>query len=92
MESTQRRYRGHRIEVMPRAAATLAASQPSDVAAKRFELLIDGAPIRYERFSDGTFLLAENAYEWGDNLAVLAEKLIDYRDRAAALQSTGSED
>jgi hypothetical protein len=54
-------------------------------------VLIDGESVGHGRLADGSLYLDENAYEWGDDLAELAEKLIDYRDRTRATQRAGPE-
>jgi hypothetical protein len=98
MEPTIRRHRNHVIELRPsRAVARPSPASPTTapgfppVAASPpepapIEVLIDGEPVGHGRLADGSLYMDENAYEWGDDLAELAEKLIDYRDRTQAAQ------
>ena len=95
MDQTIQQYRDHVIEVRRRAgddrtlmnaAGHLAAP---DTSQSPFELLIDDKPVSYSRLFDGTLYLQENAYEWGDDLVNLAEKLIDFRQRADEARRLG---
>jgi hypothetical protein len=81
MKQGIRRYRDHVIELRPRAEA--AETTKPGTADDLGELLIDDEPVGYGRLADGSLFLAENAYEWGDDLGELAEKLIDYRDQVS---------
>lgn len=51
------------------------------------ELEIDGVPIRYGRLPDGRFFLDDYAYDWTDDLADLARRYIEYRERVAAVKA-----
>ena len=65
---------------------------PSESSRNSDELLIDDEPVSYGRLFDGSLLLPENAYEWGDDLLELAERLIDYRDKTQEVRRrNGSE-
>lgn len=52
-------------------------------------LLIDGAPVRYGRFTDGTFATYEDAYTWSDDLLELGRRLALARDRGHVPARTG---
>jgi len=86
MSPTSEIYKDHEI-VVPDAAAA-AAPGPAGAAVRAqppvADLLVDGEPIRYGRLPDGQFFLQEYAYDWSADLAELARRLIDHRDRARA--------
>lgn len=71
-EHREYEYKGHRIELRAREA------EP--------ELLIDDVPVRHGQLPDGKYFLHEYAYDWRDNLMDLAQRFIDYRERADAIR------
>jgi hypothetical protein len=79
------RYKDHEI-VVPENPAPAPAQDPAGAAlaapSPAADLLIDGEPIRYGRFADGQFFLYAHAYDPSDDLAELARRFIDHRDRA----------
>jgi hypothetical protein len=80
MEPERHEYKGHRIELRQREGREERA-----VAAEgeeKLELLIDDEPVRYGQLPDGQYALEEYAYDWTDDLMDLAQRFIDYRDRA----------
>ena len=80
MEPTRQEYKGHRIELHTRAADELRAREAE--REEELELLIDDEPVRYGRLLDGQYALHEYAYDPSDDLINLAQRFIDYRDRA----------
>jgi hypothetical protein len=81
MEPEHQEYKGHRIELRMREDDELRGAREEEREAKP-ELLIDDKPVRYVRLPDGSYALYEYAYDWHDNLIDLAQRFIDYRDRA----------
>jgi hypothetical protein len=81
MEPVSETYSGHRIEVRIRSRERAAESDAPEGGAGEEELLINDQPVPHGQLPDGQYFLRENAYEWGDDLASLAERLIDYRRR-----------
>jgi hypothetical protein len=78
MEPERHEYKGHHIELRAREA------EP--------ELLIDGEPVRYGQLPDGLYFLHDYAYDWQDNLIDLAQRFIDYRDRAEEIRRESESD
>ncbi|MER6815469.1 hypothetical protein ABT299_39895 [Spirillospora sp. NPDC000708] len=96
-QGSRRQYRDHVIEIRPRVEESRttpndsAGPALSDTSQAPVELLIDGEPVSYGTLFDGSLYLPENAYTQGGDLEELAEKLIDYRDRARAVRGRGEE-
>ena len=65
MKPERKEHAGRRIEVREREG--------------RPELLIDGVPIRYGRLPNGKYYLDQYAYDWSDDLLVLAQRFVDYQ-------------
>lgn len=84
MELERREYKGHRIELRARAADELRAREVEREVEP--ELFIDDVPIRHGQLPDGQYFLHEYAYDWRDNLMDLAQRFIDYRERADAIR------
>jgi hypothetical protein len=53
---------------------------------EELELLIDDRPVRYGRLPDGRYALHEYAYDWQGDLIDLAQRFIDYRDKAEEIR------
>jgi hypothetical protein len=49
-------------------------------------LLVDGQPVAYGRLFDGTYFLAEHAYEWAEDLERLGRNLVQYQARTQRRQ------
>ena len=80
MEQERREYKGHRIELRAREdREELAGAAERE---EKLELLIDDETVRYRQMPDGQYALEEYAYDWTDDLMDLAQRFIDYRDRA----------
>jgi hypothetical protein len=80
VEPERHEYKGHRIELRQREGREERAG-----AAEReeeLELLIDDESVRYSQLPNGQYALEEYAYDWTDDLMDLAQRFIDYRDRA----------
>jgi hypothetical protein len=84
MEPERQEYKGHRIELRAREAEELRADQAE--RGENLELLIDDEPVRYGQLSDGSFALEEYAFDWRDDLMDLAQRFIDYRERAEEIR------
>jgi hypothetical protein len=83
-ETRSERYHDHEIAVRPRGGTRSANDQDGDV-----DLFIDDEPIPYGKLPDGQYFLHENAYDWSDDLGVLARRLIDYRTRTDEIRRRG---
>ena len=84
MEPERHEYRGHNIELRAREGREERAG-----AAERegeLELLIDDESVRYSQLPDGRYALEDYAYDWTDDLMDLAQRFIDYRDRADGIR------
>ena len=80
MEPEPQEYKGHRIELRaPEGREELAGAAERE---EKLELLIDDESVRYSQLPDGRYALEEYAYDWTDDLIDLAQRFIDYRDRA----------
>lgn len=88
MEPERQEYRGHRIELRMREDDELRArdAEPDAEPEAARELLIDDEPVRYGQLPDGRYALEEYAFDWHDNLMDLAQRFIDYRERADEIQ------
>jgi hypothetical protein len=84
MEPEREEYKGHSIELRPRAG--LAAEREEDPDLQDLELHIDEQPVRYRQMPDGSYALEEYAYDWTDDLMDLARRYIDYRERAQEIR------
>jgi hypothetical protein len=78
MEPEREEYKGHRIELRPRAG--LEAERAEDPDLEDLELQIDEQPVRYRQMPDGSYALEEYAFDWTDDLMDLARRYIDYRE------------
>jgi len=79
MEPERQEYKGHRIELRTREDE-LRTDQAE--RGEELELLIDDEPVRYGQLPDGSYAFEEYAYDWRDNLMDLAQRYIDYQERA----------
>jgi hypothetical protein len=94
MEPERQEYKGHRIELRAREDEGLRAAQPQregeleqeELEQEELELLIDDRPVRYGRLPDGRYALHEYAYDWQGDLIDLAQRFIDYRDKAEEIR------
>jgi hypothetical protein len=87
MEPERREYKGHRIELRPREGReeemrARAAEREEDPQLQDLELLVDEQPVRFGQLPDGRYALEEYAFDWRDDLMDLAQRYIDYRERA----------
>src|ERR671910_2296642 len=86
MEPERHEYKGHRIELRPResreGARAREAEHGEDLELQDLELLIDEQPVRFGQLPDGRYALEEYAFDWRDDLMDLAQRYIDYRERA----------
>jgi hypothetical protein len=57
-----------------------------DLDLQDLELHIDEQPVSYGQLPDGRYALEEYAYNWTDDLMDLAQRFIDYRDRAEEIR------
>ena len=80
MEQERREYKGHRIELRAREDREELAGVAE--REEKLELLIDDETVRYRQMPDGQYSLEEYAYDWTDDLIDLAQRFIDYRERA----------
>lgn len=89
MEQERREYKGHRIELRAREDREELAGVAE--REEKLELLIDDETVRYRQMPDGQYSLEEYAYDWTDDLIDLAQRFIDYRERADEIRrETGS--
>jgi hypothetical protein len=84
MEPERQEYKGHRIEL--RAREDVEAARKEDPDLEDLELLIDEQPVRYSQLPDGSYALEEYAYDWQDDLIDLAQRYIDYQERAEQIR------
>lgn len=82
MEPERQEYKGHRIELREPEADFAAEPQARLKGGADLDLLIDDQPVRYGQLPDGRYALEEYAFDWRDNLMDLAQRFIDYRERA----------
>ena len=68
MKTERKEYAGHTIELREKDG------YPT--------LLIDNLPVGYGRMPNGKYYLHEYAYDWTDSLLELAQRFIDYRQKA----------
>jgi hypothetical protein len=103
MEPERQEYKGHRIELRAREDEGLRAArlqregglEQEELEQEELELLIDDRPVRYGRLPDGRYALHEYAYDWQGDLIDLAQRFIDYRDKAEEIRreaESGGED
>ena len=84
MEPQRQEYKGHTIELRaPEGREELRATEGRE---EERELLIDNQPVRYGQLPDGRYALEEYAYDWQHNLTDLAQRFIDYRDKAEEIR------
>ena len=76
MQSRREEYQGHVIELRAPRDAGIA---PDDV--EKPELLIDDVPVSYDQLPDGSYALHRYAYDWTDDLFVLAQRFINHENR-----------
>jgi hypothetical protein len=79
MEPEHQDYKGHHIELRARDHDELL--DPGAEREPGLKLFIDDKPVRYGQLPGGSYFLHEYAYDWSDNLADLAKRFIDYRNR-----------
>jgi hypothetical protein len=84
MEPERHEYKGHRIELRQREGREERAG--SAEREEELELLIDDESVRYSQLPDGRYALEDYAYDWTDDLMDLAQRFIDYRDRADGIR------
>ena len=84
MEPERQEYKGHRIELRPREG--LEAEREEDLELQDLELRIDEQPVRFGQLPDGRYALEEYAFDWRDDLMDLAQRYIDYRERAQEIR------
>ena len=87
MEPERQEYKGRRIELRPREGReeemrARAVEREEDLQLQDLELLIDEQPVRFGQLPDGQYALEEYAFDWRDDLMDLAQRYIDYRERA----------
>jgi hypothetical protein len=85
MEPERHEYKGHRIELRAREGREELRAREAE-REEELELLIDDEPVRYGQLPDGRYALEEYAYDWTDDLMDLAQRFIDYRERAEELR------
>ncbi len=90
MEPERQQYKGHRIELRPREGReelrARQAEREEDLELQDLELLIDEQPVRFGQLPDGRYALEEYAFDWTDDLMDLAQRYIDYRERAEQIR------
>ena len=87
MDPERQEYKGHRIELRPREEARAReAEREEDLELQDLELHIDEQPVRFGQLPDGRYALEEYAFDWRDDLMDLAQRFIDYRERAEQIQ------
>jgi hypothetical protein len=84
MEPERQEYKGHRIELRPREGRQ--AEREEDLDLQDLELHIDEQPVSYGQLPDGRYALEEYAFDWTDDLMDLAQRFIDYRERAEEIR------
>jgi hypothetical protein len=84
MEPARQEYKGHRIELRAREGREVRAREAE--REEELELLIDDESVRYSQLPDGRYALEDYAYDWTDDLMDLAQRFIDYRDRADGIR------
>jgi hypothetical protein len=89
MEPEQQDYKGHRIVLRPREDLEVAREEDPDL--EDLELLIDEQPVRFIQLADGSYALEEYAYDWTDDLMDLAQRYIDYQERAQEIRREEAE-
>ena len=72
MKPDRKTYRGRRIEI-----------RRGD---REPELLIDNVPVSYGQLPNGQYFLDQYAYDWTDDLVDLAQRFIDYEERAEVIR------
>lgn len=85
MEPEGQEYKGHRIELRAREGREEVRAREAE-REEELELLIDDQPVRYGQLPDGSYALKEYAFDWRDNLMDLAQRFIDYRERAEEIR------
>jgi hypothetical protein len=85
MEPERQEYKGHRIELRPREGREGVRAREAEREEER-ELLIDEQPVSYGQLPDGRYALEEYAFDWTDDLMDLAQRFIDYRERAEEIR------
>jgi hypothetical protein len=85
MEPERHEYKGHRIELRAREGREELRAREAE-REEELELLIDDEPVRYGQLPDGRYALEEYAYDWTDDLMDLAQRFIDYREKAEELR------
>jgi hypothetical protein len=85
MELERHEYKGHRIELRAREGREELRAREAE-REEELELLIDDEPVRYGQLPDGRYALEEYAYDWTDDLMDLAQRFIDYREKAEELR------
>ena len=85
MEPERQEYKGHRIEVRAREGREEVRAGAAE-REEKLELLIDDESVRYRQLPDGRYALEEYAYDWTDDLMDLAQRFIDYRERAEEIR------
>ena len=85
MEPEREEYKGHSIELRAREVREEVRAREAE-REEELELLIDDEPVRYGQLPDGRYALEEYAYDWTDDLMDLAQRFIDYRERAEELR------
>ena len=90
MEPERQEYKGHRIELRPRegreGVRASEAAREEDLELEDLELRIDEQPVRFGQLPDGRYALEEYAFDWTDDLMDLAQRFIDYRERAEEIR------
>ena len=76
MKPERQQFRGRQIEIRE--------------GKEGLELRIDDVPMRYGRLPDGRFFLDDYAYDWTDDLADLARRYIQYRERVEAVKAANA--
>ncbi|MBA3490701.1 MAG: twin-arginine translocation pathway signal protein [Rubrobacteraceae bacterium] len=84
MEPERHEYKGHSIELRQREGREVSARAAE--GEEELELLIDDESVRYGQLPDGQYALEEYAYDWTDDLLDLAQRYIDYRERAEEIR------
>jgi len=77
MRQESKEYKGHRIEIREREGKPEIREREGE-----FELVIDNKPVSYGQLPEGLYFLDEYAFDWTDNLMELAQRFIDYQEKA----------